>query len=72
VKALLMSDQGKLMRLLGYLEGTKEVILKFSHQGVFGIIANINASFSTHQDRKSHSEVIVMVGGAVLYFSSKK
>jgi hypothetical protein len=32
----------------------------------------VDASFSAHPDRKSHSGIVVKVGGAPIFFSSKK
>ncbi len=46
--------------------------MKLNPQGVFGVVAYIDASFSTHQDRKLHSVVIMIVGGAPFYLSLKK
>ncbi len=66
-----MSDQGKIFGVLDYLEGLKEEVLKLIPQGVLRVVAYLDASFLMHQDGKSQSGVIVLVGGAPIYFRLK-
>ena len=66
------NDQEKLFRVIGYLEGTKGESLKLEPQGLLKLQAFVDASFSTHLDGKSHSGVYVSIGGAPIYYSSRK
>jgi hypothetical protein len=64
VKGPTEEDQRKLIRVLGYLKGTKGWIMEVKPQGFFNVVAYVDASFSAHPDGKSHSGVVVQVGGA--------
>ena len=66
------NDQEKLLRVLGYLEGMKKEVLKLEPQGLLKLQAFVDASFSTHLDGKSQSGVYVSIGGAPIYYSSRK
>jgi hypothetical protein len=72
VKAPTMEDVEKLEYLLGYLQRTKsrEMVLK-PRKPLF-VEAYIDASFATHMDGKSHSGVVVLVGGVGVLFTSRK
>jgi hypothetical protein len=49
-----MSNERKLMRVLRYLEGTKDRTIILHPKGIFGLEVYIDASFVTHVDGKSH------------------
>jgi hypothetical protein len=65
-------DIRKLRKVLGYLIGTKDWKMKMRPKDVFSIVAYIDASFSAHPDGKSHSRVVMRVGGVSVLFSPKK
>jgi hypothetical protein len=72
VKGPTEEDLKKLKRVLGYLKGTKGWIMKMEPKGVFCVEAYVDASCSAHPDGKSHSGAVVRVGGAYVFFGSKK
>jgi hypothetical protein len=72
VKAPTMEDVEKLEYLLGYLHRTKLRSIVLEPRKPLFVEAYINASFAMHMDRKSHSGVIVLVGGIGVLFTSRK
>jgi hypothetical protein len=73
VKAPTEADRVKLDRLLKYLNGTKEYVLVLDPGDDLAVTGYIDASFGCHPDGKSHSGLVVTVGGAtVLVMSSKQ
>jgi hypothetical protein len=72
VKGPTEEDMKKLKKVLGYLKGTEEWIMKIRPEGMFCVEVYIDASFSAHPDGKSQSGVVVRVGDASVYFGSKK
>jgi hypothetical protein len=72
VRELTVKDLEKLNKLLGYLKGMKEFIMRLKPNALFRVVVYVDASFSAHPDGKSHSGVIVKVGGAPVFFGSKK
>jgi hypothetical protein len=64
--------QRKLAHLFGYLEKTRDQPLILKPQGIFNIEAYVDASFATHMDEKSHTGVLVKMGGVGVYFASRK
>lgn len=64
-------DWIKLRRLISYAYATKETELVLRPKGIF-VEAYADASFATHHDKKSHLGVIVTIGGALIYASSKR
>jgi len=72
VKGPTIGDLGKLKHLLGYLEKTKSRPLVLKPKGMFNIEAYVDASFAAHMDGKSHTGVLVKVGGVGVYFASRK
>jgi hypothetical protein len=62
----------KLERLLGYLKMTKGRKLIIRADRTLQIRAFIDAAFALHDDSKSHTGVIITIGGAVVYVSSRK
>ena len=72
VKGPTITDERKLLRVLGYLESTREKVLRLKPKKIFALEAFIDASFSAHLDGKSHSGVVMLVAGVPVYCSSKK
>ena len=66
-------DDEKLMRVLKYLIGTKELVLTLEATNLTVVNAFIDASFATHSDMKGHTGTFVTMGkGAVFAKSSKQ
>jgi hypothetical protein len=72
VKGPTEEDMKKLKKVLRYLKGTEEWIMKVRPEGMFRVEAYVDASFSAHPDGKSQSGIVVRVGRASVYFGSKK
>jgi len=64
-------DKKKLLQLLGFLQRTKDRVLTLKPRDM-KIEAYIDASFAPHDDSKSHTGVVVYVGGAAVYVASRK
>ncbi len=66
------SDQNKLLRVLGYLAAAKDLkyIIKLSLP--LRVQTYIDATFTSHEDSKSHSGVAVLITGVLVYASSRK
>jgi hypothetical protein len=62
----------KLVRVLGYLNGTKEDVLMLRACEGGQITAYVEAAFAIHQDSKSHTGAIVYMGKTLVFVSSKK
>jgi hypothetical protein len=62
----------KLARVLGYVKGTIEQVLNIRVAGEPCVRAYIDAVYALHTDSKSHTGVIIFVGHAIVYVSSKK
>jgi hypothetical protein len=72
VKDPTLEDWEKLGKLLGYLKGTKDFVMRLKPNALFCVVMYVDASFSAHPDGKSHSGVVVKVGGTPVFFGSKK
>ena len=72
MKGPTIDDQRKSGHLLGYLERTRDRLLVLRPQGIFNIEAYVDASFATHMDGKSHTGVLVKIGGVGVFFASQK
>jgi hypothetical protein len=72
VKEPTTQDRQKLFHLLGYLQRTKERVLKLRPRGIFRLEAYIDASFALHTDGKSHTGVVILLGGVGVFFASRK
>ncbi|MFN9981533.1 MAG: hypothetical protein ACK53Y_16530, partial [bacterium] len=72
VRELTVKDLEKLNKLLGYLKGMKEFIMRLKPNALFRVVVYVDASFSAHPDGKSHSGVVVKVEGAPIFFGSNK
>jgi len=65
-------DQQKLERLLGFLRNTKTRKLYLRGMSSQQLMAFIDAAFALHFDSKSHTGVLFVIGGVVVYVSSRK
>jgi hypothetical protein len=65
-------DWNKLMRMMSYLQHNPHKGLLFPTKGGMEIDAYIDAAFCAHMDGKSHTGVIVRIGGALVYVKSTK
>jgi hypothetical protein len=72
VKGPSVEDWEKLSKLLGYLKGTEDYVMRLRPSALFHVVAYVDASFSAHPDGKSHSGVVVKVEGVPVFFGSKK
>lgn len=68
------SDCGKLFRVLRYLKGTKELGISFKFKGKKGldVRACADAAFGVHVDGKSHSGLVIAIGGGPIFVRSSK
>jgi len=62
----------KLSRVLSYLHGSKNQVMRMRPLGIFRVEAFVDASFTAHPDGKSHSGTVIQIGGVSVYFSSRK
>lgn len=65
-------DEKKLWRVLMYLNGTREQKLILHPKDNLEVQGYIDASFGCHENGKSHSGLIVTVGGASVLCKSSK
>jgi hypothetical protein len=65
-------DERKLSRVLSYLYGSKNQVMRMRPLGIFKVEAFVDASFAAHPDGKSHSGTVIQVGGVSVYFSLRK
>lgn len=65
-------DLNKLNRVLKYLNGTKELGIVLTVQDPIRIQAFIDASYGVHEDGKSHSGLVVTLGGGPILTKSTK
>mmetsp|Transcript_9001 Transcript_9001/g.13045 ORF Transcript_9001/g.13045 Transcript_9001/m.13045 type:complete len:209 (-) Transcript_9001:1-627(-) len=65
-------DQSKLERLLGFLRNTKTRKLYLRGMSSRQLMAFIDAAFALHFDSKSHTGVLFVIGGVVVYVASRK
>jgi hypothetical protein len=72
VKEPTVQDREKLFHLLGYLQRTKERVLTLRPRGIFKLEAYIDASFALHPDGKSHTGIVILLGGVRVFFASRK
>ncbi len=72
VQSATEEDRSKLDRVLGYLKGTQDRTLLLRAQSTCLVTAYVDAAFGLHNDSRSHSGVVVFVGGTLAYVSSKK
>jgi hypothetical protein len=72
VKEPTEQDREKLFHLLGYLQRTKERVLTLQPRGIFKLEAYIDASFALHPDGKSHTGIVILLGGVGVFYASRK
>jgi hypothetical protein len=65
-------DEKKLSRVLSYLYGSRDQVMKMTPSGIFRVEAFVHASFVAHPDGKSHSGIVIQTGGVSVYFGSRK
>ena len=65
-------DNNKLMRVLRYLNGTKDLALHLSGSDGMVISAFIDSSFAVHLDGKGHSGSVITVGRGAVHCRSRK
>jgi len=65
-------DKEKLERVLGYLKWTEEQVLVLRPCVTGEVVAYVDTAYAIHNDSKSHTGVIIYVGGTLVYVSSKK
>ena len=65
-------DERKLDRVLSYFLFTRDQKLVLRIAEVIEVRAYVDASFGTHQDMKSVTGVMIMIGGACIYIKSGK
>ena len=63
-------DKRKLFRLLGFLNRTKDRVLRLKPHDL-RLLAYIDAAFASHFDSKSHTGVAIFLG-ALVYIASRK
>jgi hypothetical protein len=72
VKALTVQDQKTFMQVLGYLQQTFKYVLTLWPWKMAQIKAYIDASYAIHEDGKSHTGLIVRIGGVTDFCASRK
>ena len=74
VRAPTTSDWNKLVRLMRYLLGTREMVLTLSADNLHTIKWYVDASFAVHPDFRSHTGAVMKMGkhGAVISMSAKQ
>jgi hypothetical protein len=65
-------DAAKLSRLLGYLQKMRGETLQLAPKGLLQVKAYVDASFAPHADSKSHTGIVVFIGGAMVFAASRK
>jgi hypothetical protein len=72
VQSATTEDAAKLARVLGYIKSTMDQVLYIRTAVKPVVRAYIDAAYALHSDSKSHTGVIIFVGHAIVYVSSKK
>jgi hypothetical protein len=65
-------DMNKLEHLLGYLQATKEKVLTISKQQNSILEVYVDAAYGLHEKGESHTGVVLLFRGVVVYVASKK
>lgn len=65
-------DQRKLSRVFKYLNGSKEKVLVLGGPSELVVRAHIDAAFGLHGDAKSHSGLVIKLGGSTIMCKSSK
>jgi ribosomal protein L7Ae-like RNA K-turn-binding protein len=73
VQCATVEDERKLGRILGYLKGTVGRTLLLKRSNMEGTVAAyVDAAYALHADSKSHTGVVIYVGGTLAYVASRK
>ena len=72
ISAPTQDDKKKLIKLLKYLNHTKHFFITLDANDLLNMSISIDASFGVHADRKSHSGVVVAIGGGGIICKSSK
>ena len=72
IKQPAIGDKRKLIRVLGYLDCTKNRVMILCPKGLFHLEVYIGVSFLTHVNGKLHGGVLGLVGGAPICFGLRK
>jgi hypothetical protein len=73
VQEATVEDEKKLARVLGYLKKTENRTLMLrATDPDCSVVAYVDAAYALHHDSKSHTGVIVYVGGTLVYVASRK
>ncbi len=67
-----VEDMLKSKHLLGYLHGTRNQVLVINKPQDDQLVMYIDAAYALHEKAESHSGVVIAIGGAVVFVSSKK
>ncbi len=67
-----LEDKHKLIRILQYLNGTKELSLKLRYETVGHIYGYIDSSYGIHQNGKGQTGILVSLGSGPIYVRSSK
>ena len=65
-------DLAKLDRVLMYLHATPGLGLTLRASNAIELMAYVDASFAVHHDMKSHTGIVLSLGGGTVFSSSKK
>lgn len=65
-------DQRKLSRVFKYVNGTKERVLVLGGGSDLAIRAHVDAAFGLHADARSHSGIVIKLGGSSIMCKSSK
>ena len=72
VNQLTEDDKQKMLKVAEYLVSTQHQGIRLSAATNLRVIVYIDASYATHNDRKSHTGVCVTLGCGMVYCSSKR
>jgi len=64
------NDMNKLIRVLNYLNSTKDLVLNLFADSVLNMIVYIDAAYGVHNDMKSHSGICIGLGRGIIYSKS--
>jgi hypothetical protein len=57
---------------LGYLQATRQKVLRLRPSGILGVEAYVDAAFTPHADSKSHTGLAIFIGRALVFAASRK
>jgi len=67
-----VSDNHKLFKVIKYLNGSKNIVMKLSFDTGIFVQASIDASHGVHHDFKGHTGCTISIGGGTVFASSSK